>query len=57
VNRKVRIVIIRNHRRNAEPRKILVTNRTTWEVRRIVRTYRNRWTGEENYSLSGGTFP
>ena len=35
VNHKVRIVILWNHRRDAEPCKILVTNRTTWEVCRI----------------------
>ena len=53
VNHKVRIVIIWNHRRDAEPRKILVTNRTTWEVCRILRTYRHRWTGTETYHRDG----
>ena len=53
VNHKVRIVVIWNHRHDAEPRKILVSNRTTWEVCRIVRTYRDRWTGTETYHRDG----
>ena len=53
VNHKVRIVMIWDHRRDAEPCKILVTNRTTWEVCRIVRTYRHRWTGTETYHRDG----
>jgi hypothetical protein len=53
VNHKIRIVIIWNHRRDAEPRKILVSNRTTWEVCRIVRTYRDRWTGTATYHRDG----
>jgi hypothetical protein len=53
VNHKVRIVIIWNHRRDKQPCKILVTNRTTWEVCRVVRTYRHRWTGTETYHRDG----
>lgn len=53
VNHKVRIVVIWDHRRDAKPRKVLVTNRTTWEVCRIVRTYRHRWTGTETYHRDG----
>jgi hypothetical protein len=53
VNHKVRIVIIWNHRRDRAPRKILITNRTTWEVCRILRTYRYRWTGTETYHRDG----
>ncbi len=53
VNHKVRIVVIWNHRHDAEPRKILVSNRTKWEVCRIVRTYRDRWTGTETYHRDG----
>ena len=37
VNHKLRIVILWNHRRDTEPRKILVSNRTTWEVCRVLR--------------------
>ncbi len=53
VNHKLRVVIIWNHRRDGAPRKILVTNRTTWEVCRILRTYRYRWTGTETYHRDG----
>ena len=53
VNHKVRILIIWNHRHDDQPRKILVTNRTTWEAKRIVSTYRHRWTGTETYHRDG----
>ena len=53
VNHKVRIVIIWNQRRDDVPCKILVTNRTTWEVCRVLRTYRYRWTGTETYHRDG----
>jgi hypothetical protein len=53
VNHKVRIVILWKHRHDKEPCKILVSNRTTWEVCRIVRTYRQRWTGTETYHRDG----
>ena len=53
VNHKVRMVIVWNHRRDDMPRKILVTNRTTWEVCRVLRTYRHRWTGTETYHRDG----
>jgi hypothetical protein len=42
VNHKVRIVIIGRYKNDEEPKKILVTNRTTWEVSRIVRVYLDR---------------
>ena len=53
VNHKVRIVILWNHRRDGAPCKILVTNRTTWEVCRVLRTYRHRWTGTETFHRDG----
>lgn len=53
VNHKVRIVILWNHRRDRQPCKILVTNRTTWEVCRVLATYRHRWTGTETYHRDG----
>jgi hypothetical protein len=39
--------------RDAEPRKILITNRTYWEVHRILKTYRKRWTGTETFHRDG----
>jgi hypothetical protein len=53
VDHKVRMVIVWKHRRDATPCKILVTNRTTWEVCRVLRTYRHRWTGTETYHRDG----
>lgn len=53
VNHKVRIVVLWRYRQDTEPIKILVTNRTTWEVSRIVRVYRHRWTGTETFHRDG----
>ena len=33
--------------------KILVTNRVAWEVTRILRVYRHRWTGTETFHRDG----
>jgi hypothetical protein len=53
VNHKVRIVILWQYRHDAEPIKVLVTNRITWEVSRIVRVYRQRRTGTETFHRDG----
>jgi DDE superfamily endonuclease len=53
VNHKVRIVILWRYRNDGEPVKILVTNRIRWEVSRIVRVYRRRWTGTETFHRDG----
>ena len=53
VKHKVRIVILWRYRNDDRPCKILVTNRITWEVTRIVRVYRNRWTGTETFHRDG----
>jgi hypothetical protein len=53
VDHPVRILILWRNRRDASPAKILVTNRTSWEVTRIVRGYRCRWTGTETYHRDG----
>jgi hypothetical protein len=53
VTHKVRVVILWRYRHDAEPVKILVTNRITWEVSRIVRVYRHRWTGTETFHRDG----
>lgn len=53
VNHKLRIVILWNNRRDNKPAKILITNRTNWEVTRIVRGYRCRWTGTETFHRDG----
>jgi hypothetical protein len=53
VKHKVRIVVLWRYRNDTEPIKILVTNRITWEVSRIVRVYRHRWTGTETFHRDG----
>ena len=53
VKHKVRIVIIWNHKHDHAPRKILATNRVTWEVCRILQVYRSRWTGTETFHRDG----
>jgi len=53
VNHKVRIVILWNKRRDKVPCKILVSNRLTWEVNRILKVYRQRWTGTETFHRDG----
>lgn len=53
VDHPVRIVILWAKRNDAQPRKILVSNRTYWEVGRIVRVYRRRWRGTECFHRDG----
>jgi hypothetical protein len=53
VSHTVRIVVLWKEQRDADPRKILVSNRTYWEVHRILKTYRKRWTGTETFHRDG----
>ena len=53
VQHKVRIVILWPSREAEQPRIILVTNRVQWEVTRVVRVYRYRWTGTETFHRDG----
>jgi hypothetical protein len=53
VQHKVRIVVLWQNRADAQPRIILVTNRVQWEVSRVVRGYRQRWTGTETFHRDG----
>ena len=53
VQHKVRIVILWPTREATQARIILVTNRVQWEVTRIVRVYRHRWTGTETFHRDG----
>jgi hypothetical protein len=53
VKHKVRIVMIWDKQEDAAPRIILVTNRIQWEVSRVVRGYRHRWTGTETFHRDG----
>jgi hypothetical protein len=53
VKHRVRIVFLWDTRTANEVRKILVTNRTKWEVTRITSVYRQRWTGTETFHRDG----
>ena len=53
VDHRVCIVILWDRRNGAKARKILLTNRTHWEIGRILRVYRNRWRGTECFHRDG----
>jgi hypothetical protein len=53
VDHAVRIVILWDRKNGAEPAKMVVTNRTYWDVTRILRVYRKRWTGTETFHRDG----
>jgi hypothetical protein len=53
VDHKVRVLILWAQRHDAQARKILVTNRTGWDVIRILKVYRDRWTGTECFHRDG----
>ena len=53
VNHKIRLVFIWDKKHDKELRKVLVTNRVTWEVCRILQVYRYRWTGTETFHRDG----
>lgn len=50
---RVRIVILWDHRHDATPRKILISNRIGWEITRILRVYDRRWAGCECFHRDG----
>jgi hypothetical protein len=49
----VRIVVLWPEERAKSARKILITNRTYWEVHRVLKTYRKRWSGTETFHRDG----
>lgn len=49
----VRIVVLWAEERSDKPRKILITNRTYWEIHRVLKIYRKRWTGTETFHRDG----
>ena len=53
VDHPVRIVILWAGKNDTEARKILVSNRTFWDVTRILRVYRRRWRGTECFHRDG----
>ena len=53
VRHPVRIVLLWRNRRDPQPAKVLITNRTRWEIKRILKVYRSRWTGTETFHRDG----
>jgi len=53
VKHPVRILLLWQHRRDTKLAKAIATNRTRWEVNRILQTYRYRWTGTETFHRDG----
>ncbi len=53
VKHPVRLLLLWREREQAEPTKVLATNRTFWEVTRILKAYRHRWTGTETLHRDG----
>jgi hypothetical protein len=53
VDHRVRIVILWQRRNGKTACKILLTNRTHWEIGRILRVYRHRWRGTECFHRDG----
>jgi hypothetical protein len=53
VDHPVRIVILWKRYNSSQASKILVSNRTYWEVSRILRVYRRRWRGTECFHRDG----
>ena len=49
----MRILILWPTADAAQPRKILITNRTHWEAHRILKGYKRRWTGTETFHRDG----
>ena len=50
---KIRIVILWGKRKDKHAKKILVCNRTHWDVTRILKVYRCRWRGTECFHRDG----
>jgi hypothetical protein len=53
VDHKVRLLLLWGQPQDTKVKKILVTNRTGWEVIRILKVYRYRWTGTECFHRDG----
>lgn len=53
VDHPLRLVILWKNKNDDKPRKMLVSNRTHWEVGRILRVYRRRWRGTECFHRDG----
>ena len=49
----LRLVLLWREREADTPSKVLGTNRTFWELTRILKAYRHRWTGTETFHRDG----
>lgn len=53
IEHPARLVILWDRKNGAEPVKRLLTNKTFWEITRILRVSRTRWTGTETFHWDG----
>lgn len=53
VDHKVRIAIVWHKKNDKEACKILISNRTNWDVNRLLKVYRCRWRGTECFHRDG----
>jgi hypothetical protein len=53
VEHPVRIAVLWDKRKDKKAKKIFVTNRTYWEITRIMRVYHRRWRGTECFHRDG----
>jgi len=53
VDHAVRLVILWHRKNGKEAVKMMVTNRVYWEITRILKVYRKRWTGTETFHRDG----
>ena len=53
VDHPVRMVILWKRKNGKEAIKMMITNRTHWEINRILRVYRKRWAGTETFHRDG----
>lgn len=53
VTHPVRLVLLWREREADIPSKVLASNRTFWEITRILKAYRHRWTGTETFHRDG----
>ncbi len=53
VDHRVRLVILWDKKNDKEAKKMLVCNQTRWDVIRILKVYRCRWTGTECFHRDG----
>jgi hypothetical protein len=53
VNHKVRIVILWAKKNDKEAKKMLVCNQPHWDIIRVLKVYRCRWTGTECFHRDG----